>query len=89
MLELDFPLLSDTDKKVAKSYGILIGNRFSKRVTIYVDKAGKIAHIETKVKIAEAGKQVVDRLKALKVELKEAADQKESGEKSEDASKKN
>ena len=66
-LDLDFPLLSDPDKKAAKDYGILIRDRFSKRVTIFVDKDGKIAHIENKVNIREAGQQVVDTLKKLRM----------------------
>ena len=79
-LELDFPLLSDTDRSVATRYGIL-GGRFSNRVTVFVDKEGKIAHLETKVNVREAGKQVVDKLKELKVEL--VADVKTDEEKSE------
>ena len=65
-LELNFPLLSDPSKKVAKEYGILVRDRFSKRVTIFVDKNGKIAHIEDQVNIRKAGQQVVEILEKLK-----------------------
>ena len=68
-LELQFPLLSDTDKKTAKAYGILSG-RWSNRVTIYVDKEGKVAHIEKKVDIRNAGQQLVKKLEELGFEKK-------------------
>lgn len=65
-LELDYQLLSDTDRKVAKAYGILNsrGTR-SNRVTIFVDKEGKIAHIQTKVNVREHGKEIVEQLEKL------------------------
>ena len=84
-LDLDFPLLSDTDKKVAKAYGILIPERgFSKRVTFIIDEEGKIAHIfdgikkEDKVDVTTHGSDVAKKLKELKFkpakpEKKEAA----------------
>ena len=68
-LELDYPLLSDTDKKVAKAYGILSPRGFSQRVTFIIDPAGKIAHIfgkEDRVKLQEHGKQIAAKLKELK-----------------------
>ena len=67
-LDLNFPLLSDPSKKVAKEYGILMGDRFSKRVTVFVDKNGKIAHVEDQVNVRKAGQQVVDILEKLKSE---------------------
>lgn len=69
-LDLNFPLLSDTDKAVAKKYGILMRGIFSRRVTIYVDKEGKIAHIEKKVSVSEAGKQLIEQLGKLNFEKK-------------------
>lgn len=73
-LELDFPLLSDTDKKVAKAYGILMPERgISKRVTFVIDDQGKVAHIfdgvkeEDKVNVSTHGKDIVEKLKELKI----------------------
>lgn len=53
--DLNFPLLADTDKSVAKAYGALGGGGlmsaamslagFADRVTFVIDRAGKIAHI--------------------------------------------
>ena len=42
---LNFPLLSDENKKVSKKYGVLNDNGRDKRVTFIVDKSGKIADI--------------------------------------------
>lgn len=42
-----FPLLSDTDKRVAKAYGVLnFTHLFSNRVTFVIDKGGVIRHID-------------------------------------------
>ena len=42
-----FPLLSDTEKKVAKAYGVLNFTRlFANRVTFVIDKDGIIRHID-------------------------------------------
>ena len=42
-----FPLLSDTDKQVAKAYGVLNFTRlFANRVTFVIDKDGIIRHID-------------------------------------------
>ncbi len=42
-----FPLLSDTDKKVAKAYGVLNFTRlFANRVTFVIDRDGIIRHID-------------------------------------------
>jgi len=70
-LGLDYQLLSDTDRKVATAYGILNsrGTR-SNRVTIFVDKEGKIAHIQTKVNVRKHGKEIVEQLKELNFDLK-------------------
>jgi len=67
-LDLDFPLLSDTDKKVATAYGILSPRRSSSRVTIIIGADGKIAHIFDKVDTASHGKEIAAKLKELKVE---------------------
>ena len=70
-LKLDYPLLSDTDKKVAKTYGILNARGMSDRVTFVMDLEGKIAHIfdkkKDKVKVGEHGKQIATKLKELKL----------------------
>ncbi len=70
-LELNYPLLSDTDRAVAAAYGILnaSGTR-AQRTTIFVDKDGKIAHIQTKVNVRDHGSEIVEQLKKLNFPLK-------------------
>jgi len=47
---LPFLLLADTDKKVAKAYGVADDNsKVASRVTFVIDKNGKIAFVEPKV----------------------------------------
>ena len=63
-LDLNYPLLSDTDGSVAKAYGIHNG-RFSKRVTFIIDKNGTICHIDSSVNVGSHGKDLVAKLKEL------------------------
>jgi peroxiredoxin Q/BCP len=42
---LNFPLLSDSDKKVTSAYGVLSENGNAKRVTFIIDKKGIIKEI--------------------------------------------
>lgn len=43
---VEFPLLSDRSKSVAKQYGALAFFRLAKRVTFLVDKRGVIRHVD-------------------------------------------
>ena len=42
---LNFPLLSDADRKVSKEYGVYNDKGFDNRITFIVDKKGEIADI--------------------------------------------
>lgn len=65
-LELDYPILSDPDKEVAKAYGVITGDKaYASRWTFYIGKDGKILYIDRQVSPASHGKDVVERLKAL------------------------
>ena len=65
-LELDYPILSDPGKEVAKAYGVIIGDKaYASRWTFYIGKDGKILYIDRQVSPASHGKDVVERLKAL------------------------
>ncbi|MCC6991662.1 MAG: peroxiredoxin [Acidobacteria bacterium] len=63
----DFPLLSDPDKSVATSYGVLNARGMANRWTFYIDKAGKIAYIEKTVKPATSAEDMLAKLGELKV----------------------
>jgi peroxiredoxin Q/BCP len=65
-LELDYPILSDPVKDVARAYGVVSGERTTAmRWTFYIGSDGKIAYVDREVKAGSAGQDVVARLKAL------------------------
>ena len=67
-LSLDFPILSDPDKSVAKSYGVVTPERdLPYRWTYYIGPDGKILHIDKEIQTMSAGADVAARLKALDV----------------------
>jgi len=69
--EADFPLLADPTKEVAGKYGVLMPNPpgFANRWTFYIDKTGKIAHIEKAVKPATSAEDMIAKLAELKVPM--------------------
>ena len=67
-LNLDYPILSDPGKKVAKAYGVVHANRsLPERWTFYIGKDGHILYIDRKVRAATAGQDVAAKLKELGV----------------------
>lgn len=57
---LNFPLLSDENKEVSKSYGVLNNLGLSSRITFVIDKEGRIAHIIRDVDVSKHAEQVFD-----------------------------
>ena len=66
----NFPILSDPDKKVAGQYGVLSDRGFANRWTFYIDKDGKIAAIDKKVKPDTSAEDMIAKLDELKVAKK-------------------
>ncbi len=65
-LDVDFPILSDTNKQVAKAYGVLgVAGLYAKRWTFYIDREGTIQAIDRSVRVAGAGEDMLARLEAL------------------------
>ncbi|GIW79081.1 MAG: hypothetical protein KatS3mg105_0888 [Gemmatales bacterium] len=64
-LNLDYPILSDPTKEVAKAYGVLSPRGFSSRWTFYIGKDGKILFIDKNVKAGSHGADVAAKLKEL------------------------
>jgi thioredoxin-dependent peroxiredoxin len=60
-----YPLLSDTDKSVAKAFGVLGPKGMAQRWTFFIDKEGIVRHIEKNVKVQSHGKDVGDKAKEL------------------------
>ena len=63
---LNFPLISDHDKQISKTYGVLSedGSR-AERMTFIIDKEGKIAKVFTNVDITKHTHEIVAALKQL------------------------
>ena len=67
--DLNFPLVADTDKKIAEAYGTwreksMYGKKYMgiERTTFIIDDQGKISHIFPKVKVQEHYDEVLDAL---------------------------
>lgn len=63
----DFPILSDASKEIATRYGVLGATGTAKRWTFYIAPDGTILHIDSAVKAASAGPDMVARLAELKI----------------------
>jgi peroxiredoxin Q/BCP len=67
-LELDFPILSDPGRAVAKAYGVVSDDtRGASRWTFYIGPDGRILYIDKQVKTATHGQDIAARLKELGV----------------------
>ena len=63
----DFPLLSDPTKETANKYGVVNARGMANRWTFYIDKNGKIAHIDKAVRPATSAEDMIAKLGDLKV----------------------
>jgi len=64
--KLNFPLLSDANKKVSKQYDVLNTNGMDKRMTFIVNKEGKIAEIISVTDVKGHSQEVLKKTLALK-----------------------
>jgi len=72
-LDLDYPILSDPDGKVAKAYGILNDKgTAAARVTFYIGADGKLLHVDRSVKTDSHGADIAAKLKELGVGAKKS-----------------
>ncbi len=62
---LNFPLLSDADKKVSKAYGVLNDFGLSNRITFIIDKNGKIAELMRDVDVSTHADQIYEKASKL------------------------
>ena len=70
-LKLDFPILSDPDKAVAKAYGVVDDQHpLPARHTFYIGQDGKLLYIDTAVNAAKHGADVAKKLAELGVPKK-------------------
>jgi peroxiredoxin Q/BCP len=62
----DFPLLSDTTKKIADAYGVLGTMGMANRWTFYIGKDGRIQAIDKDVKPATSAEDMAAKLRELR-----------------------
>ena len=65
--EADFPLLSDSTKAVATTYGVLNQGGLANRWTFYIDRSGRISYIEKTVRPATSAEDMLAKLAELQV----------------------
>lgn len=69
-LGLDYPILSDPSRENAAAFGVLGPKGYAQRWTFYIDKDGKIAEIDKKVKTESHGQDIASKLQELGVAAK-------------------
>ena len=66
VLDLEHPILSDPEKRVAEAFGVLAGGRrTAARWTFYIGVDGRILYIDRAVIADGHGEEVPERLAAL------------------------
>jgi peroxiredoxin Q/BCP len=64
---IDFPILSDPDKTVARAYGVVGPSGFAARWTFYIGKDGRILAIDKQVRTAAHGADIAAALERMKI----------------------
>jgi peroxiredoxin Q/BCP len=64
-LGIDYPILSDATKDVARAYGVLSASGYASRWTFYIGADGRILDIDKSVSAGAHGSDMVARLTAL------------------------
>jgi peroxiredoxin Q/BCP len=66
-LGIDYPVLSDPDRTVARAYGVIGATGFPRRWTFFIGKDGRILGIDKTVHVNRHGEDVANRLAQLGV----------------------
>lgn len=70
-MKLDYPILSDPEKNVARAYGVVHeGREVPERWTFYIDRDGVIKFIDKKVNTKAHGEDIVKKLEELGIAKK-------------------
>jgi peroxiredoxin Q/BCP len=67
-LGVDYPILSDPTKDVARAYGVLAPSGLASRWTFYIGADGRILYIDKQVRAASHGTDIVKRLEEVRVQ---------------------
>jgi peroxiredoxin Q/BCP len=66
-LGIDYPILSDPDRAVARAYGVIGKSGFPSRWTFYIGTDGRILEVDKHVQVSTHGTDVAARLSTLEV----------------------
>jgi thioredoxin-dependent peroxiredoxin len=61
-LGIDYPILSDPSKEVARAYGVLAPSGFASRWTFYIGADGRVLAIDQQVHAASHGADIAAKL---------------------------
>jgi len=76
-LGLNYPLLSDPSKKIARAYGVVDEDQpFASRWTFYIGQDGRILHIDKQVSPSSHGKAIAAKLAALGVPKRRSSERR-------------
>jgi peroxiredoxin Q/BCP len=65
-LGVDYPLLSDPSRAVARAYGVVDEDQpYASRWTFYIGRDGKVLHVDKQVSPASQGKAIAAKLAEL------------------------
>ena len=64
-LGVDYPILSDPGKQVARAYGVLSASGYASRWTFYIGVDGRVLDVDKRVSASTHGRDIVGRLTEL------------------------
>ncbi len=70
-LGIDYPILSDPTKDVARAYGVLASSGYASRWTFYIGGDGRILDVNRKVNPSTHGAEIVAKLKSLSLNVED------------------
>jgi thioredoxin-dependent peroxiredoxin len=82
-LAVDYPILSDPTRDVARAYGVLAANGYAMRRTFYIGADGRILAIDENVSPASHGRDVVAKLTDLGIQRSSGTHDERTGGKGE------
>ena len=66
-LGVDYPILSDPGKQVARAYGVLSASGYASRWTFYIGVDGRILDVDKHVRASTHGRDIAVRLTELAI----------------------
>ena len=64
-LGVDYPILSDPGKRVARAYGVLSASGYASRWTFYIGADGRVLDVDKHVSASTHGRDIAGRLTEL------------------------